>query len=44
MKNVLDYNYELFYSKEFIKYCWDELSYNLQNAVSQLPPLNFPET
>ena len=38
MKYVLDYNYNLFYSKEFIQSIWNELTVNLQSAVAQLSP------
>jgi len=37
MKYVLDYNYELFYSKEFVNTTWFEMTTNLQLAISQLP-------
>jgi hypothetical protein len=37
MQETLDYNYERFYSKEFIEEIWDELKNNLNHAVSQLP-------
>jgi hypothetical protein len=33
MKYVLDYNYELFYSKEFIQKAWCELTDNLKAAL-----------
>jgi hypothetical protein len=33
MKYVLDYNYELFYSKEFIQKAWCELTENLKSAL-----------
>jgi len=35
MKYVLDYNYELFYSKEFIQTAWSELTANLKAALVQ---------
>ena len=38
MQYVLDHNYNRFYSKEFIDYCWNELTDNLQAAIAQLPP------
>jgi hypothetical protein len=37
MQSVLDHNYNLFYSKEFIDNIWHELKINLQSAVAQLP-------
>ena len=37
MQSVLDHNYNLFYSKEFINSIWHELKINLQSAVAQLP-------
>ena len=36
MQHVLDYNYNRFYSKEFIDYCWNELTENLQASLAQL--------
>jgi hypothetical protein len=41
MQHVLDYNYNRFYSKEFIDYCWDELTENLQESLAQLPRQTF---
>jgi hypothetical protein len=35
MQHVLDYNYNRFYSKEFIDYCWNELTENLQQILVQ---------
>jgi len=35
MQHVLDYNYNRFYSKEFIDYCWNELTENLQQSLVQ---------
>jgi len=40
MTPVLDHNYNLFYSRNFIDNCWQELCINLQDAIAQLPPLN----
>ena len=37
MQHVLDYNYNRFYSKEFIDCCWNELTTNLDYALAQLP-------
>jgi len=37
MQEVLDYNYNLFYSQEFIAKCWDELTLGLQDVCEQLP-------
>lgn len=39
MQHVLDYNYNRFYSKEFIDYCWNELAENLQQVLVQPSPL-----
>jgi hypothetical protein len=39
MQHVLDYNYNRFYSKEFIDYCWRELTENLQSSLAQPSPL-----
>lgn len=39
MKHVLEYNYELFYSKEFIQHAWSELTSNLDQAYAQSLPL-----
>lgn len=38
MQEVLDYNFNRFYSKEFVKDIWNELATNLQVAIAQLPP------
>jgi hypothetical protein len=38
MQHVLDYNYNRFYSKEFIDYCWNELTENLEQSLVQLQP------
>lgn len=38
MQEVLDYNYNRFYSKDFVKDIWNELTVNLQAAIAQLPP------
>ena len=38
MQYVLDYNYNLFYSKEFVQREWDNLKQNLMQAVVQHPP------
>ena len=35
MQHVLDYNYHRFYSKEFIDYCWSELTENLQSSLDR---------
>lgn len=37
MQEVLDYNYNWFYSKEFLDLVWNELKTNLQNSIAQLP-------
>jgi hypothetical protein len=44
MNDILEYNYQLFYSKEFINNAWQELETNLTQAIAQLPPLTSPET
>lgn len=36
MQETLDYNYNLFYSREFINSAWNELEVNLATAISQL--------
>ncbi len=36
MQHVLDYNYNRFYSQEFVDYCWRELTENLEQALAQL--------
>jgi len=33
MQEVLDYNYNLFYSQEFLDSCWQELTNNLKSVV-----------
>jgi len=38
MQHVLDYNYNRFYSQEFVDYCWRELTENLEQALAQLQP------
>lgn len=39
MQYILDYNYNLFYSKEFISRAWNELTENLESAYAQSRPL-----
>ena len=34
MAPVLEHNYNLFYSDEFLDHCWDELTANLKNSLS----------
>lgn len=34
MQEVLDYNYNLFYSQEFLDRAWNELADNLRNAIT----------
>lgn len=36
MQEVLEYNYNLFYSREFINYAWNELETNLSHAIQQV--------
>ena len=43
MQHVLDYNYNRFYSKEFVDYCWNELTENLEQALAQLQHQNVLE-
>jgi hypothetical protein len=38
MSYVLEHNYNRFYSKEFVDYCWTELTENLESAVKQVFP------
>jgi hypothetical protein len=40
MQYVLDYNYNWFYSKEFLDVVWNELTFNLQDVVLQLSHQN----
>lgn len=44
MEEVLEYNYNRFYSNEFLDYCWDELKENLTSAIQSLPPNASPNT
>jgi hypothetical protein len=37
MKEVLDYNYNLFYSQNFIDRCWGELTLGLSDVCKNLP-------
>jgi hypothetical protein len=43
MEEVLEYNYNRFYSKEFIQDIWNELETNLQFAISQSSLLTEPK-
>ena len=36
MQHVLDYNYELFYSRKFVDTIWNELEENLEHTLAQL--------
>ena len=36
MQHVLDYNYELFYSRRFVDTIWNELAENLEHTLAQL--------
>jgi hypothetical protein len=36
MNHVLEYNYNLFYSKDFIDSAWNEMTTSLQSAIAQL--------
>ena len=42
MQEVLDYNYNLFYSNEFLYVCWDELITNLKDSLQHLPNVQHP--
>jgi hypothetical protein len=44
MQEVLDYNYNWFYNKQFLDQCWDELVVNLQLATAQVLPQTSSET
>ena len=44
MTEVLEYNYQRFYSKDLLDQAWQELTTNLQQAVAQLPRPTVPET
>ena len=44
MEEILEYNYNRFYSKEFVQDIWKELKTNLQFAVAQLPPQTSAKT
>jgi hypothetical protein len=37
MEEVLEHNFNRFYSKEFVKDVWNELEVNLTSAIAQLP-------
>jgi len=37
MQNVLDYNYNLFYSQNFINRCWGELTLGLSDVCKNIP-------
>lgn len=42
MEEVLEYNFNLFNSKEFVNAAWHELTANLQAAISSVPKLTYP--
>jgi hypothetical protein len=42
MQYILDHNYNLFYSKDFINDAWEELTANLEEAYTQSQPLMIP--
>jgi len=44
MEEVLEYNYNRFYSKEFVQDIWSELETNLESAIAQLLPPTSPGT
>jgi len=37
MSDIIEHNYNWFYSQAFIDSCWQELTNNLQSAIAQLP-------
>jgi hypothetical protein len=39
MKDVLEYNYQLFNSREFLDSAWNELTHNLKSAIESAPVL-----
>lgn len=39
MEEVLEYNYQLFNSREFLDRAWNELTHNLQQAIESAPVL-----
>jgi hypothetical protein len=40
MQEILDYNYNLFYSKKFLDDAWTELTENLKIGASNFPPID----
>jgi hypothetical protein len=42
MTPVLEHNFNLFNSREFLKSAWQELSLNLQKAVADIEPIKYP--
>ena len=38
MADIVEHNYNWFYSQTFIDSCWQELTDNLKSAIAQLPP------
>jgi hypothetical protein len=43
MNHVLEYNYELFYSKEFVNSIWNEMTSSLQSSIAQHLPQTLKE-
>jgi len=43
MKHVLDHNYELFYSKDFVDNIWKEMTSSLDSAIAQQSPQTLKE-
>lgn len=41
MQEVLDYNYNLFNSREFLDKAWEELTTNLRNAIKSVPNVSY---
>jgi hypothetical protein len=44
MQEVLEHNYNLFYSQKFVDHCWDELFDNINSVVSQSLPVTITAT
>ena len=43
MKHILDHNYELFYSRDFVDSIWNEMAASLQSAIVQQSPQTLKE-
>jgi hypothetical protein len=44
MNSVLEYNYNWFYSQDFIDFCWNELKINFRESIVQLEYQNLLKT